>query len=100
MLLRSPVSRAWFEREQITCKLRRHLLADRPLAKTSHISLCCRGFIEVSRVRRAKKADEKGSPFLSQEEESAAEVDSVGVDSASGVGYVAAEGGSNAADVV
>ena len=51
-------------------------------------------------MRRAKKADEKGSPFLSQEEESAAEVDSVGVDSASGVGYVAAEGGSNAADVV
>jgi len=64
------------------------------------------GFIEVSRVRRAKEANDKGSPFLSEEEQSAAEVDPVEVESATDVGYGAARGGaatevgSNAADVV
>ena len=94
MLLPGPVSRVTAK-----CKLgRRHL------AETSHVSLFRRGFIEVSKVTRAKEADDKGSPFLSEEEQSAAEVDS-----ATEVGYGVCEGGSvasaaevgsNAAEVV
>lgn len=88
MLLPGPVSRVTAK-----CKLGRRLLAE-----TSHVSLFRRGFIEVSKVTRAKEADDKGSPFLSEEEQSAAEVDSVEVEGGSVAS--AAEVGSNAAEVV